>query len=170
MSTCLKTKASQRGRVAWRGSVARQHGVTPRALYMVVELRSFTANPIPGPRYACLHGRHGAKPRTSAIDSRRTRVRWQSVPPRMQVASPPRSGDERVPAWSWSPRTSIVHYMQSTRSALRPACRAPKRTAAAAAAAASHPSNVSTLRSSQPWRSSHISAGPCDDHRCGPRA
>ena len=70
---------------------------------------------------------------------------------------------------AWSRCTSIVRRMFSMRSAVRPACRAPKSTAATAAAAASHPRSASTLRSSQPWRSSHISAGLCAGHRCGPQ-
>ena len=98
------------------------------------------------------------------------RVSRQNVPSRIRRASSPRSRGRRLAASSWSRCTSTVRRMFSTRSALRPACRAPKRTAATAAAAASHPRSASALRSSQPWRSSHISAGPCDDHRCEPTA
>jgi Transposase len=94
----------------------------------------------------------------------------QNVPSRIRRASSPRLRGRRVAASSWSRCTSTVRRIFSTRSALRPACRAPKRTAATAVAPASHPRSVSTLRSSQPSSSSHISAGPCDDHRCEPTA
>jgi len=75
----------------------------------------------------------------------------------------------RLAASGWSCWTPAERRMGSTRSAMRPACRAPKRTAAMAAAVASQPRSVSTLRSSQPWRSSHISAALCAG-RCGPTA
>ncbi len=55
-----------------------------------------------------------------------------------------------------------VRRMFSTRSPLRPACWAAEENAAAAAAAASHPRRSQRIAKRQPWRSSHISAGPCD--------
>jgi hypothetical protein len=98
------------------------------------------------------------------------RVRHHNVPSRIRRASSPRSRGGRLAASSWSRCTSTVRRMFSTRSAFRPARRAPKSTAATAAAAASHARSLSTLRSSQPWRSSHISAALCAGHRSAPTA